>query len=655
MPLGGKVVFTAYVPSTTTSPTFTWAVTGSGNGSITTSGTGQGDYVAPTAAPAGSVTVTVTATVNNVALGGSSTITVTAVPAGGVAISPAAIAVPAGTTVPFSATVNGVAAATTWQVNGTTGGDTLHGTIDINGNYTAPAVPPPGGSTTITAVTGSGSATATATVVFSVNSLSGSYVYSYTGDDGSGYLAVLGSFSASNGLITGSEDATDASNGGATASATISGTVVIGPDGRGTVTVAGGVFAGGAVTGETWQISLTSNPSANPGAPVQHVLLNRFDVNGTGSGSIDRQNSIEAGSPFPMGNYAFGISGLDGVPFTDGGGAQLVAAGAFFSNGTNGASLNTSVWDLNDAGFSALTGIVTDDTSLTATFQTAAMNGSTGRGILTLFSTNTTLNSLMTPVVPARTSTSFQFIFYVIDNTHVKVIETDKQAFLSGDIFNAPSAPYAAMGQGMVLTNSNYAFTVGGVSTDGVYSAGGVFGASGGTTTTTGVMDINNGGVQIPLDKTLTVSYSVPSASLDRISFNLTPTGGSAYTFEGYVTSSGSVEMIETDNFAVSSGIAYPQSSVSEPSGSYGLNISGASTKGAQAVGGQVSVTNGTVAGTLDFSDFLDNTGGTVDPGLQLLTGTTIATPDANGRGTGSSPFVFDTSEGTFRPRVLRG
>jgi hypothetical protein len=583
--------------------------------------------------------------VNNVALGGSSTITVTSAPAGGVAISPAAIAVPAGTVFQFGATISGVASAATWQVNGTTGGDTLHGTIDTSGNYTAPAVPPPGGSTTITAVTGSGSASATATVVFSNNSLSGPYVYSYTGDDGSGYLAVVGSFTANSGVITGSEDATDASSGGATASATISGTVVIGPDGRGTVTIAGGVFAGGAVTGETWQISLTSNPSANPGAPIQHVLLIRFDVNGTGSGTIDHQNPIEAGSPFPMGNYAFGIAGLDGVPFTDHGGAQLVAAGAFFSNGSNGSGPNTSVWDLNDAGFSALTGIVTDDTSLTAAFQTAALNGSTGRGILTLFSTNATLNSMMTL---APTSTSYQFVFYVIDNTHVKVIETDKQAFLSGDIFDAPSAPYAATGQGMVLKNSNYAFTVGGVSSDGVYSAGGVFGASGGTTTTTGVMDINNGGVQIPLDKTLTVSYSVPSASLDRISFDITPSGGSAYTFEGYVTSSGSVEMIETDNFAVSSGIAYPQSSVSEPSGSYGLNISGASIKGAQALGGQVSITNGTVAGTLDFSDFLDTTGGTVDPGLQLLTGTTIATPDANGRGTGSSPFVFDTSEGTF-------
>ena len=215
VPLGGKAVFTAYVPSVTTQPTFTWAVTGSGNGSITASGTGQGEYVAPTTMPAGAVTVTVTATANNVSLGGSATVTITALPAGGVAISPAAISVAAGSTFQFGATLNGAASPATWQVNGTTGGDTLHGMIDVYGNYTAPAMPPPGGSTTVTAMVGGVSASATVTVVFSNKSLSGPYAYDYTGDDGSGYLAVIGSFTANGGVLTGSEDATDVSSGGA--------------------------------------------------------------------------------------------------------------------------------------------------------------------------------------------------------------------------------------------------------------------------------------------------------------------------------------------------------------------------------------------------------------------------------------------------------
>ncbi len=644
VPLGGKAVFTAYVPSVTTQPTFTWAVTGSGNGSITTSGTGQGDYVAPTTAPAGAVTVTVTASVNNVSLGGSATVTIAALPAGGVAISPAAVAVAAGSTFQFGATLNGVASAATWQVNGTTGGDTLHGMIDVNGNYTAPAVPPPGGSTTVTAMVGGVSASAATTVVFSNKSLSGPYAYDYTGDDGTGYLAIIGSFTANGGVLTGSEDATDVSSGGATATATISGTVAIGPDGRGTITIAGGVFQ----TGEVWQIALTGNPAANPGAPAQHALLLRFDVNGTGSGTIDQQNTIEAGAPFPTGNYVFGFSGIDGAPFKDSGGNQLATAGKFFSNGNNGSIANSSVWDVNDAGFASTTGIITDDTTLSATFQASAVTGSVGRGVLTLFSTNATLSSLLTA---APVTSTFTFVFYVVDNTHVKVIETDKAAFLSGDIFSGPSTNDGAFSVSNVLNKSNYAFTLGGVSSNGAYSAGGVFAANGGTGTSTGVMDVNNGGVQIPLDKALTASYTLDT-SLGRISFSFTPAGNTTpYTFDGFTTSSGSVEMIETDNLAVANGVAYPQSATGQPSGSFAINVSGASTTGAQAVGGQLSITNSSVAGTIDFSDFVDPGPGVVDLGLQVASGSSIVAPDANGRGadTVSAPaLALKTSSPNF-------
>ncbi len=237
--VGGKAVFTAYVPSAPSTATFTWAVTGgAANGTITTDSSGKGNYVAPATVPAGPVTVTVTSTVSSVSLGGSATVTISAAPVGGVAINPGAIAVPAGSTFQFSATANGIAATVTqWQVNGTGGGDTLHGTIDTLGNYKAPAMPPPGGSTTITAITAGGSASATATVAFSNSSLSGPYAFSYTGDDGTRFLAVAGSFTATTGTLVGGEDATDTQ---ATAAASITGVYSIGPDGRGTVTIAGG-------------------------------------------------------------------------------------------------------------------------------------------------------------------------------------------------------------------------------------------------------------------------------------------------------------------------------------------------------------------------------------------------------------------------------
>ncbi len=122
--------------------------------------------------PTGAVTVTVT---SGSSLGGSATVTITAAAAGGVAISPASRrASGRRTKFQFAATVNGAAATvTSWQVNGVSGGDSLHGMIDTLGNYTAPAVPPPGGSTTITAITASGSATSNATIVFRITPSAG--------------------------------------------------------------------------------------------------------------------------------------------------------------------------------------------------------------------------------------------------------------------------------------------------------------------------------------------------------------------------------------------------------------------------------------------------------------------------------------------------
>jgi hypothetical protein len=618
--LGGKAVFTAYVPSAPTTTTFTWAVTGgSANGTITTDGTGKGDYVAPAAMPTGPVTVTVT---SGSSLGGSATVTITAAAAGGVAVSPAAVAVPAGQPLAFSATVNGAAATVTqWKVNGTTGGDTLHGTIDSLGNYTAPAVPPPGGSTTITAVTASGSATSTATVVFSNSSFSGSYAFAYTGDDGSGFLAVAGSLTAqTGGTLTGEEDG---SNGTQPFAPTqISGVFTIGPDGRGTVTIAGSAVQS---AGETWQVALASNPTVNPGAPSQHAVLIRFDVNGSGSGTLDHQNTIA--TPFPVGSYAFGLSG-----FTSGG-SQLVAAGRFSSTGNGGTVTNSSVWDVNFGGVP-----IPEDMTLQATFTPAPIGASVGRGTMTLFSTSATLNAQ----TGQTTTSSFSFITYLVDSTHVKVIENDGHAFLTGDVFSGPTTPLGSFTASNILKNGNYAFTVGGASPMGPYTAGGVFGyaSSGGSggTSTTGVMDINNAGVVIPLDKTLTTTVTF-DANLGRISFILAPAGTSpGYTLAGYATSTGSVEMVETDALAAASGVAYPQVATAQPSGSFATNISGlvASSSGGleQDISGQLSVASSTIAGTLDLNTFSDTSGGVPAPGLELLTGTAIVAPDSNGRGT---------------------
>jgi len=70
-----------------------------------------------------------------------------------VSITPTSATVQIGHTQQFTATVqNSSNTAVTWQVNGTTGGDSSHGTISNSGLYTAPASVPSPATVTVTAV-----------------------------------------------------------------------------------------------------------------------------------------------------------------------------------------------------------------------------------------------------------------------------------------------------------------------------------------------------------------------------------------------------------------------------------------------------------------------------------------------------------------------
>jgi hypothetical protein len=57
-----------------------------------------------------------------------------------VTVSPQSAVVGSGQSAPFTAMVTGDSTGVTWSVNGITGGSSTAGTIDANGNYTAPAV-----------------------------------------------------------------------------------------------------------------------------------------------------------------------------------------------------------------------------------------------------------------------------------------------------------------------------------------------------------------------------------------------------------------------------------------------------------------------------------------------------------------------------------
>jgi hypothetical protein len=596
--VGAQVIFTGYVPSQQNA-TITWAVSGSSSGSITTNSAGQGVYTAPTSVPS-PAQVAITATSGNF----SATAVVTIAAAQGVTVSPAAAAIPAGSQTTFGASVNGTAAAgVTWEVNGTAGGDAVHGTINASGTYTAPLSPPPGGSTVITAVVGGSSGTATATVVYSNASLDGNYSFSYTGDDGSGFLGITGEFTAASGNITGTEDFLDANSGPSTGQS-LNGTYSIGPDGRGIVDLT-------SSSGEVWLIALSSS---------EHALLINFNqgsatVGGaTGSGTIDQQTYS---TPLATGRYVFQLAGLDKNGFSAG------VAGAFSSFGNGSLAPSGNTMDVNDSG-----SVTSDDTSLTGTFSGNSLS----------------LESSAFTSLAGGTAT---FDFYVANSNHLRLIETDGKALLVGDIFAAPAEPSGGY-TASLLPSSNYAFTLGGA-TQSPYAAGGVFisnGGSGGTSTsgsiTGGIFDSNNGGVHFQSDAALKSSTYGVDQNTGRISSSITTPAGT-FDWVGYVTApvdpttANSVEvlMLESDSNATASGIAYLQSSTAQPAGSFAFNLTGQATgnsAGEQDVLAQLAIGGTAPGGTIDINNFAL---GQLLQGLSILsTKSTIASTDGNGRGT---------------------
>lgn len=610
VPVGGIVDFTGYVPSNATA-TVTWAVTGSSNGSITSAGV----YTAPASVPS-PAQVSVTASSS----GFSATAVVTITAAQGVGVNPAAASVAAGSKTAFTASTNGspVTTGVTWEVNGTAGGDGVHGTIDANGNYTAPLTPPPGGSTVITATVSGASGNSTVTVVYSNASFSGPYAVSYTGDDGSGYLAVVGNITANStaATVTGIEDLLSAGNA-LSSNQSINGTFLIGPDGRGAVTLN---------TGEVWQIALSSN---------QHALLVNFNTSATGSGTIDAETTTTP--PLAAGHYVFQLGGLDAN------GNSFGIAGAFTSDGNGALAATGNVIDINDAGSAGSNTLnTTDDTTLAGVFVPSV--GAPAPGSLTL-----TANDLAnTVIVRTNTGSSLSFDFYIVSPSHIHLIETDGNAFLTGDVYAEPAPGNVGYTADLLLAGG-YAFTLGGATTNGPYAAGGVLLSSGGSSTTStsgsttgGVFDNNAPGFQSQSDATLkSGSYSV-DATTGRITLSSIGTNQSSGSFDlvAYVAapdpanpnSPVPVLLLETDANVIATGTAFVQSAVTTPSGSFATNLTGVgtSTQSEQDIGAALNINGTTISGTMDINNFEVN-GQFL--GINISSGSLLSV-DSNGRGT---------------------
>jgi len=609
--------------STTTNTTVTWEVNGvaggtSSTGTIAPSTTDVqvGIYTAPSVAPGGTDNGMVDVTAVATQLGTSTTTTpetitsntaVVTVGAGtGLAITPTTTTVPAGGSHQFTATLNSVADPNaTWTISSMNGGDI--GSIDpTTGLYKAPSFPPPGATITVTATDGAATATGTATIVYSDASLKGPFAFSYSGDNSSGYFAVAGSFvSDGNGAIVSGVEDVDSFSTGASGPLAINGTYLVGPDGRGTVSLNSGLQSAG-----TLAFVLTTN---------QHGLLVRFDKNVTGSGTLDQQNlnDLTISPTIINGPYVFSIAGADKSL------RPMGVAGKFSANGGGGLTA-PAILDAKINGAAQ-----TSDRSLTGSYSFDATRSGTGRGTITLTST---------------TTSSMQYALYVVDGTHVHLVEADANAFLAGDMFAGTTGNSFSVGE---LTAGNYPFTNGGTSSTGAYASGGVFVSDGAGNIKSGVVDANNAGTVQSASMLGSCAYTVDGTT-GRIDLKLCPSGGSTLEFAAYLTSTGSAVMLELDSAATANGMTIPQRVLATSvKGIFALALGGqgilnSAPSNRTDASGQITLAGTAVGlGNLDINTF--NSVFQSDP--LDTTNSTIAAPDATlGRGTakivGTNPAV---------------
>ncbi|MFZ3217276.1 MAG: hypothetical protein WA192_14560 [Candidatus Acidiferrales bacterium] len=649
--------FTAQVALSNTSDTsqtvttVTWLVNGVAGGDPTIGTIGAstidslvGVYTAPGVVPTtnnGSVNITATTpqipgSTTNSNLVTSNTAVLTVGIGAGLSINPTSATVFAGQSYQFAAILNNVVdSAVAWSISSPDGGNI--GSINPStGLYTAPPSPPPGGTITVTAQNGTATATSLVTVAFSDYSMSGPFVFSYSGNDNSGFFAVAGSIQADGmgHIVSGVEDSDNYSTGVAK-QVPITGTYLVGPDGRTSAKITVGTGSGpGQGTTQTWQFTLTN---------YQHGVLTRFDAQASGSGTIDQQNlnGLTTALTALAGPYAFRVLGGDGAFYAQG------MAGKFTASGTGQISNTDAILDVNNSSNPA-GGVTTGDRSLAGSYTLDSSFPGSGRGTITLTS---------------ATTGSIQYAFYIVDtttaeqSTQLHLVEIDGRNYLAGDVFAAPTGASFNVAS---LASGNYPFTAGGSSPTGAYAAGGIF-ISDGAGNTSGVVDSNNAGT-VTLDTTLgTCTYTVDSTTgrID-LRLNLTsgtcPAGSSSTTLEyaAYQTAQGPTLMLELDATAITTGVTYLQSGASTAvEGSFSFALAGqgifhnAASLYQQNLSGQVTL-SGTeaISGTVDINTFT-----AVYPGDPLNTVSTTTTnpttfmaPDSTGRGTativGTNPNV---------------
>lgn len=313
---------------------------------------------------------------------------------------------------------------------------------------------------------------------FSTSSLKGQYTFSMAGEDlVGGSISRVGSFIADGtGKITGAlEDVNDEGTAVQTVSFT-GGSYSVDANGHGTMQ-----FLQGTTVALQFSIVLSSTSQG---------LLVQTDLNATSSGNFTLASATTPAA-FTLsqisGNYVFDVSGVRSLTTGD------VGFSILGQLKTNGSSVSGGMLDEND-GASGASGPVAIVSGNSYQLDPSNGNGTNfGRGTISF---------------TAGTRT-FNFIFYIVDATRFKILETDAGLLTSGDAILQQTVPTQSSG----FTGS-FALLLGGSDTNGPLAEVGRFTADGSQNLNTVFVDLNEAG-SIPntVSNPATPSYQIDTAN----------------------------------------------------------------------------------------------------------------------------------------------
>jgi hypothetical protein len=404
----------------------------------------------------------------------------------------------------------------------------------------------------------------------------GTYVLQAQGVDSSlnpYQLAAALTFDGNGNIVAGEQTANYAATG-SLSDGNLTGSYFLGNDGRGTITINTNDTNIGGNGVETFTFVYLSSSQAL----VSQMDLGAAATGASATGTLDLQTAATT----PTGGYAFVVSGTD-LPKT----MPLAFGGVFNINSPNTISGAGSVTDE----------IVGKKINATGLGLTGTLTSPDQYGAVKL--------SLNAPFGASNAAIPLQFTGYIIDGTHIKLIETDTA---TGNPAPFGLTAGVAIGQGAAAGtftgdasfSGTYVFGITGVDLSNsnlapsTLTSAGLFTADGNGNFTNGFtdtfLDVNtvqgtgaNPQTGAQISAPFVGTYSVDSsgtgrARLTSITFNPVPRHGYQPEFFFYLTGNGNPPLVlasgDTHYPSLGAGIVYPQSS-SAPAftGGYGFSF----------------------------------------------------------------------------------